>query len=409
MVDYFIKNRRMKILKILLIALLGMSIIACEDDDDDSMNPGPTGEEMVYNLDSRDVQGMSGTATFVKNDDQSTTIILELQGAVDGDSYPAHIHDNTAVEGGGIAVSLEPVAGSSGRSEITISTLDNGQSVSYDQLLQYDGYINIHKSADDLATIVAQGDIGQNTLTGEFRLYQLEEIDVDGVNGSARFEERMNGEALATLELNNSTRTEDSPAHIHMNTAAEGGSILFSFNPVDASTNQSMTNVAQLDNGADFGYDDVLNVDGYINVHQSANDLATLLAQADIGQNELTGESKVYVLAEKDVDGIEGTATFMERLNGEALAVLDIENTPLDGVHPAHIHRNTAEEGGPIALTFNPVIGATGMSQTNISAIDDGTAIGYNQILDFDGYINVHLSAEDLATIVAQGNIGANE
>ncbi|HKK89354.1 MAG TPA: CHRD domain-containing protein [Saprospiraceae bacterium] len=399
----------MKILKILFIALLGLITFSCEDDDDDMMNPGPTGDEMVYELGSRDVQGMSGTATFVKNDDQSTTIILELQGAVDGDSYPAHIHDNTAVEGGGIAVSLEPVEGSNGRSEITISELDNGQAITYEELLQYDGYINVHKSANDLATIVAQGDIGQNMLTGEFRLYQLGEKDVDGVNGSARFEERMNGEALATLELNNSTRSEDSPAHIHMNTAAEGGAILFTFNAVDADTDMSMTNVAELDDGSAFGYDDLLNVDGYINVHQSANDLATLLAQADIGQNELTGESKVYVLSEKDVDGIEGTATFMERLNGEALAVLDLENTPQDGEHPAHIHRNTAADGGPIALTFNPVIGATGISHTNISAIDDGTTIGYDQILDFNGYINVHLSAEDLATIVAQGNIGVNE
>lgn len=32
----------------------------------------------------------------------------------------------------------------------------------------------------------------------------------------------------------------------------------------------------------------------------------------------------------------------------------------------------------------------------------------YSDISGYDGYVNVHLSADDLATLVAQGNIGAN-
>jgi hypothetical protein len=31
------------------------------------------------------------------------------------------------------------------------------------------------------------------------------------------------------------------------------------------------------------------------------------------------------------------------------------------------------------------------------------------KLLDFDGYINVHLSADKLATLVAQGDIGQND
>jgi hypothetical protein len=40
-------------------------------------------------------------------------------------------------------------------------------------------------------------------------------------------------------------------------------------------------------------YQELLNFDGYINVH-FASSLATLVAQGDIGQNQLTGVSKVY-------------------------------------------------------------------------------------------------------------------
>jgi hypothetical protein len=39
----------------------------------------------------------------------------------------------------------------------------------------------------------------------------------------------------------------------------------------------------------------LLDFDGYINVHLSADKLATLVAQGDIGQNDLTDVSKVYV------------------------------------------------------------------------------------------------------------------
>ena len=84
-------------------------------------------------------------------------------------------------------------------------------------------------------------------------------------------------------------------------------------------------------------------------------------------------------------------------------------NTPAGGMHPAHIHNNDIATGGGIAFTFNVVDGDTGMSMTQVEALDDSTPITYDEILTFNGYINVHLSATQLATIVAQGNIGSNE
>jgi hypothetical protein len=43
----------------------------------------------------------------------------------------------------------------------------------------------------------------------------------------------------------------------------------------------------------------------------SADKLATLVAQGDIGQNDLTDVSKVYALGSVAV-GIDGTATFLQ-------------------------------------------------------------------------------------------------
>ena len=376
------------------------------------MDPGPdpdTGDTRTYMLGSVGDSEISGTATFIENSDNSVTVELELQNTEAGGQHPAHIHFNTAVEGGGIAITLGTVDGSTGESSINITSQDDGTPVTYDQLLQFDGYINVHQSTDDLGTLLVQGDIGQNELTGTSKTYTLAPVTNPDISGTATFEERVNGEALATIQLSNTPAGGSHPSHIHNNTAVEGGGIALTFNPINGDTGMSQTNVAALDDDTPFGYDDVLEVDGYINVHLSAEDLGTLVAQGDIGQNELTRTSKTYVLAPVAGSDISGTATFEERMNGEALATIQLNNTLAGGSHPSHIHNNTAAEGGGIAFTFNPINGDTGGSRTNVATLDDDTPFGYDEVLEVDGYINVHLSAEDLGTLLAQGDIGQNE
>ncbi|MDC6387518.1 CHRD domain-containing protein [Maribacter sp. PR1] len=400
-----------KTIKLILPIIMGaMLITSCSNDDDDIIPPiVDGGDSTTYQLSSVSNPDISGTAKVIDNEDNSITVELSLENTPNGGMHPAHIHFNTAAESGDIAITLGTVDGSTGMSTVTFSTLDEGTSISYEELLDFDGYINVHASADDLATLVAQGDIGQNELNGNTKVYELGSVAVDDISGTATFSERVNGEALATIVLNNTPADGMHPGHIHMNTAVESGDIAFTFNPVDGASGISKTNVSELDDGSAFTYNDVLTYDGYINIHLSADDLGTLVAQGDIGQNELSGESKTYELGSKDVDGIDGTATFEERVNGEALATIMLNNTPANGTHPGHIHMNTAAESGDIIFTFNPVDGATGICMTNVAALDDDTAFGYDQVLEVDGYINIHLSADNLGTIVAQGDIGQNE
>ena len=53
--------------------------------------------------------------------------------------------------------------------------------------------------------------------------------------------------------------------------------------------------------------------------------------------------------------------------------------------------------------------GTTGISKTQVATLVSGDAVSYADFLNMDAYINIHLSAADLATIVAEINIGANE
>lgn len=385
---------------------------ACNDDDE--VGPTLNGNNTVYVLNEVGDSGVSGTVTFAELSDGSTTVVVDLNGTSSGNIHPAHIHFNTAAEGGDIAISLEPVDGATGSSSTIVSSLDDGTAITYSQLITFDGYVNVHLSASELETIVAQGDIGQNALTGDFVAYDLNEMSNSGVSGTATFYERLNNETLVVLDLTGTPAEGMHPAHIHDNTAAEGGDIAISLNMVDGATGISRTNVSMLDEaagGTAINYDDLISYDGYINVHLSESDLMTIVAQGDIGQNALTGESVAYPLNELNSSGVSGTATFYERLNNETLVVLDLTGTPADGMHPAHIHDNTAAEGGGIAISLNTVDGATGMSRTNVTMLDEaagGTVVTFDDLIAYDGYINVHLSASELETVVAQGDIGQN-
>ena len=397
-----------KLFKSLILVLPLVVLMGCSSDD--HITPIPSSQtSKTFALGSIDDNNVNGTAKFIKNEDESVTVELDFTAIPTGGMHPAHIHYNTAAEGGGIAITLGTVSGTTGFSTMTFTSLDDGTPVTYEELLSFDGYINVHESDSQLDIIVAQGDIGQNELTGVSKTYSLSEKDVPGISGTATFSERENGEALAVIQLSNTVSGDMHPAHIHTNTAVEGGGIAFTLNPINGDSGKSYTNVSELDDATSFLYMDVINFDGYINVHESDMNLGTIVAQGDIGQNELTGESINYNLSEVDVTGISGTATFFQRTNGEALAVIVLENTPVDGMHPAYMYANDVDTGGSVMFTFNPIDGNTGVSQTNLAALDDDTVFGFEDVSDVNGHIKVHLSSTQLATIVAQGNIGSND
>jgi hypothetical protein len=179
-----------------------------------------------------------------------------------------------------------------------------------------------------------------------------------------------------------------------------------------------MTNVRKLDDkngtvGAPIKYAALLNYDGYSNVHESMANLATLLAQGDIGGNELTGMSKVYPLAQKDLLGIYGNAKFEQRKNGNTLITISLANSIPGTINPAHIYQNSVSETGPIVISLQNVDGNTGKSMTTVKKLDgaNGAAIKYNDLLTYDGHLIVHLMTDAFGTPVwniAQGNVGSN-
>lgn len=359
-----------------------------------------TGESKVYELAPVADPAVTGTATFAKRVNGSTLVTVALTGTQPGASHPSHIHANTIAQGGTIVINLKNVDGTTGFAASQVDTLNNGTAISYEELLDFNGYLNVHTGS----TFVVQGDIGANELTGDSKVYTMMPVADPNVTGTATFEKRKKGTTLVTVALTGTQAGVTHPSHFHANTIAEGGGIVINLKNVDGATGKAVTSVDTLNNGTAITYDELLNFNGYINVHMGS----TFVAQVDIGQNELTGEKKEYALNELGGSGVSGIARFEKRKNGKAQITLDLDGTSAGGDHPAHIHANNAATGGGIVLDLKNVNGSTGKSVTSANALKDGTAVTYDALLNYNGHINVHLSPTQLATRIAQGNIGSN-
>ena len=139
-----------------LSLLLVLFLAACGGDDDE------TKTEKTYSLTEQGGSSISGNVTFEKVSDTETKITIKLTGTPNGGSHPAHIHTGDVGSGGAIYVSLTNVDGTSGESTTTVTETSETTptAITYEDLIAYDGYINIHLSANDLATIVAAGETG---------------------------------------------------------------------------------------------------------------------------------------------------------------------------------------------------------------------------------------------------------
>lgn len=331
------------------------------------LGPIATGNSKTYDLGSVGGSSVSGTATFKEMNDNSITVELDLDGTPDGGEHPAHIHFNSVVETGGIARSLTSVDGSTGKSSTNFSALDDSSSISYDDLLDYDGHINVHLSSDDL-TVVAQGDVGGNELTETTKTYTLNEADVSGISGTAEFAKRANGTALLTVTLEGTDAGDVHPSHIHANDVVTGGESIVDLTAVDGGTGIAMTHIAEFNDGNPLSYNDILTLDAHINVHLSGTEMSTYIAEGNIGSNEgqtqtvnydvTNSGSSAYTFnggsftnaSNPDLTLKRGrTYTFTVNASGHPFYINTVNTTGSDNAYTSGVTNNGASDG---TITF---------------------------------------------------------
>ncbi|HKU81656.1 MAG TPA: hypothetical protein VJP76_05755 [Candidatus Tumulicola sp.] len=104
---------------------------------------------LTVDLGAQNGSGETGTAALTQKP-EGVEVVITLANAP-ATAQPAHIHQGTCTSLGGVEHPLTSVTG--GNSTTVI------KGVTIDQLLAQPMAINVHKSASDLATYVACGDI----------------------------------------------------------------------------------------------------------------------------------------------------------------------------------------------------------------------------------------------------------
>lgn len=118
----------------------------------------------------------------------------------------------------------------------------------------------------------------------------------------------------------------------------------------------------------------------------------------------LLGMAKVgvkrYPVGPMNDSGITGLVIVKGDTRNSTVTVL-LQGTPQGGKHPMHLHAGNCDSNGNVIVPLNDLDGTTGTSRTVAN-------YPYGMIVGEDLYLNVHLSAEDMGTIVACGEVGLN-
>jgi hypothetical protein len=122
---------------------------------------------------------------------------------------------------------------------------------------------------------------------------------------------------------------------------------------------------------------------------------ASLIAIAAIAPAAADSHTLTIDLDEVNGSGVSGTATLTEE-DGQTMVEIELDGTPEDGVHPAHIHAGTCDDLGDVVFPLEDVVDGT--SESTVEATLD-------VILADQHAINVHLSADEMDVYVACGNI----
>ncbi len=125
--------------------------------------------------------------------------------------------------------------------------------------------------------------------------------------------------------------------------------------------------------------------------------------------NDFTGHEATYPLHAGSDYAVHGFVTFKERKDGSVYALVQLNGTSGNFLHPVHLH--LGDIGTPdaeIALLLNPVESSSGHSETVFQRLADETPVNYSQLIAMYASVKIHLAASgpERDIILAGGNIG---
>ena len=152
------------IIALLLAVIFSISFSSCEKKDVATTTATLRTKEIILSPTAGNTQ--SGKAVIAENADHSFNVNITLQNTVKDTVMVMHIHNGSIASPGTIAIPLSNITGTGGQAvgntlNITTATSAAGTNVpvTYDNIITYAGYFNIHYSAAQIAKVIANGNI----------------------------------------------------------------------------------------------------------------------------------------------------------------------------------------------------------------------------------------------------------
>ena len=144
--------------KVCVLLLVVIFASACQDAE---VAP----RQKTYYLHQANLNNVSGKVVFEELAVGKVKVSITLKNTGEGNMHPAHLHFGSIREVGELAFALNPVDGTTGKSETILDQveLSSGDVFTYDLLEEMNGSVKIHMNDTFFKHMVlAFGNIGQN-------------------------------------------------------------------------------------------------------------------------------------------------------------------------------------------------------------------------------------------------------
>lgn len=140
---------------LLMSAAFSTVFIACDKDDDNT----PALRTKEYTLTPVNGSGVTGKVKVSENADQSFNVTLALDKTVKDTVHTAAIYSGNIDNPGEVFIPLSNIPGND--SAVTVTT-SNINTITYDSLMKYNGFISVRYSAYKSDSLISQVNIGSN-------------------------------------------------------------------------------------------------------------------------------------------------------------------------------------------------------------------------------------------------------
>ena len=148
------------VLAIFLAFIFSMSLSSCKK------NPVAALRTKTIILNPTSGNTINGKAIITENANHSFSVNITLQNTIKDSVMVMHIHNGSIAAPGNIAIPLTNITGTGGQATGTTLNIKTGLSatgatvnLTYDNIITYAGYFNVHYSAAQINKVVANGNI----------------------------------------------------------------------------------------------------------------------------------------------------------------------------------------------------------------------------------------------------------